>query len=336
MTRRRRAGAGAAAAALAAWATGTACAPAPRAARATSTSTPTTPRDDAADVGAAHDTVRVPAGVLVRGQDDAPRPDERPRHAVRVGAFVFDRTLVTRAAFAAFVARTAHVTSAERAGFGMVSEEGMADWTWIRAPGATFSRPFREGHGGGDADAFLRDDAPAVMVSALDAEAYCASRGARLPTEAEWEWAMGGAASAPARPRRFPWGDAPERVDGRLGLNFWQGASHAVNERRDGFVYVSPVRAFPPNALGLHDPVGNVWQWTSTVYRADAYARAARGEPEPAQDGEPRAAAPRVLRGGSWWCGACTCEGYGLRFRGKAAPTAVFSNNGFRCARSLD
>ncbi len=41
----------------------------------------------------------------------------------------------------------------------------------------------------------------------------------------------------------------------------------------------------------------------------------------------------RVTRGGSWWCGACTCEGNGLFYRGKADPGAPFNNIGFRCAR---
>lgn len=41
----------------------------------------------------------------------------------------------------------------------------------------------------------------------------------------------------------------------------------------------------------------------------------------------------RVLRGGSFWCGTCTCEGNGLAYRGKAAPDSAFSNNGFRCVR---
>lgn len=89
------------------------------------------------------------------------------------------------------------------------------------------------------------------------------------------------------------------------------------------------MRAFPPNAWGIFDPVGNVWQWTSDAYFADAYARAAAGAASPAVD----AAAKRVLRGGSWWCGACTCEGNGLFYRGKGDPEAPFNNNGFRCAK---
>lgn len=165
------------------------------------------------------------------------------------------------------------------------------------------------------------------MVSWLDADAYCRHIGKRLPTEAEWEHAMRAGSRA-----RFPWGDAPELPGGGLGLNFWQGTSHRQNLRLDGWVYVSPVRAFPPNAWGIHDPVGNVWQWTADWYAPDAYAQAARDGVVRDPRG-PASGAKRVLRGGSWWCGTCTCEGYGLTYRGKAAPDAPFNNNGFRCAR---
>jgi formylglycine-generating enzyme required for sulfatase activity len=97
-------------------------------------------------------------------------------------------------------------------------------------------------------------------------------------------------------------------------------------------VYVSPVRAFEPNAWGIHDPIGNVWQWTADYYAADAYARALHSGRAVNPEG-PEAGAQRVLRGGSWWCGVCTCEGYGLHYRGHADPKAPFNNNGFRCAR---
>jgi formylglycine-generating enzyme required for sulfatase activity len=164
-----------------------------------------------------------------------------------------------------------------------------------------------------------------VRVSYPDAVAFGAHRGARLPTEAVWEYAM----RAGRTGARFPWGDEPER-DGKLAVNFWQGTSHHENLRTDGFVYVSPVRAFPPNAWGVHDPAGNVWQWTADWYAPDAYARAGRDALDPKG---PREGTERVLRGGSWWCGVCTCAAYGLFYRGKANPEAAFDNNGFRCAR---
>ncbi len=275
-------------------------------------------------VADAADMAEIPAGSFIQGHAHGPRADESPPHVVRVSAFRMDSTLVTRAAFARFVAATGYVTTAEHLGYGVASEEGMGDWEWQRVPRGSWRRPFiRET---ADTVAFLRDDAPVVMVSWQDAVAFCAHAGKRLPTEAEWEYAM----RAGAAGTRYPWGEAPERA-GKLALNFWQGTSHRQNLREDGHVYVSPVRAFAPNAWGLFDPVGNVWQWTSDVYAADAYARASSGRAQPV-DADTKNA-KRVLRGGSWWCGACTCEGNGLHYRGKGDPDATFNNNGFRCAK---
>jgi len=268
--------------------------------------------------------VAVPSGTFLRGRPGG-RSDEQPVHEVTLSAFAIDAWLATRLQFARFVSETGYVTSAERVGYGIAAAEGMEDWAWERVPRASWRRPFREEDA--DTRAFLQDDAPVVMVSWEDARAYCAHRGKRLPTEAEWEYAMRAGAKPTAVGPRYPWGETPER-DGKLALNFWQGTSHLHNERLDGFVYVSPVRAFPPNAWGLHDPVGNVWQWTADVYAPDAYAHAPRVDPRGPPNGT-----TRVLRGGSWWCGACTCEGNGLHYRGKATPDAAFNNNGFRCAR---
>jgi formylglycine-generating enzyme required for sulfatase activity len=271
--------------------------------------------------------VLIPAGSFVRGHDDAARRDEASVHTVAVHAFLMDRTLITREDFYRFAEATSYVTTAEQRGFGYGSREGMADWEWERIPHASWRRPFIEEDA--DSRAFLRPDAPVVMVSWDDAVAYCAYQKKRLPTEAEWEYAMRAGVSG----TRYPWGESPLR-DGKLALNFWQGASHHQNLREDGFVYVSPVDAFPPNAWGIHDPVGNVWQWTADWYAFDTYAvaRALKGVEDPKG---PVTGTERVMRGGSWWCGACTCEGNGLHYRGKAKPDSTFNNNGFRCAQDL-
>lgn len=262
------------------------------------------------------DMVHVPGGTFVRGHEDADRPDESPPQTVTLRGFWIDRTLVTRAAFERFVGATKYVTTAERLGYGVAAKEGMDDWEWRRVPNGSWRRPFLEEDE--DARAFLRPDAPVVMVSWDDAVAYCTHAQKRLPTEAEWEYAM----RAGSTGTRYPWGDSPER-GGKISLNYWQGDSHHENARRDGHVYVSPVRTFPPNAWGIFDPVGNVWQWTADWYSPTAYS-----DPNPPVTGR-----ARVMRGGSWWCGPCTCEGNGLHYRGKADPRAAFNNNGFRCVK---
>ncbi|MGH1558589.1 SUMF1/EgtB/PvdO family nonheme iron enzyme [Caulobacter segnis] len=79
-----------------------------------------------------------------------------------------------------------------------------------------------------------------------------------LPTEAEWELAArGGLEDA-----EFAWGDelAP---GGRMMCNYWQGAFPLQDLRLDGFERTSPVKRFPANGYGVHDMIGNVWEWTS-------------------------------------------------------------------------
>jgi formylglycine-generating enzyme len=267
--------------------------------------------------------IAIAAGTFTMGRDDTAHADERPAHEVQISAFSIDETLVTFADFRDFVDATGFVTSAERLGFGMTAREGMADWAWERVAGASFRAPWGPGAGAPPP----REDDPVVMVSWHDAQAFCAHRDARLPTEAEWEYAMRAGSSG----TRFPWGDDPRRPGGDLGLNYWQGRSHEADTREDGFLYVSPVRAFPPNAWGLYDPVGNAWQWAADWYGAGTYRHDAAGVRDPVG---PARGWAKVARGGSWWCSARACSAYGLWARGKSRPDAPFSNNGFRCASS--
>lgn len=270
--------------------------------------------------------VYVPAGEFWRGRDRAPHPDQTPRHRVRLDAFFLDETLVTVADFRRFVERTGHVTSAERLGFGMSATEGLEDWEWKRVKGASWRQPFGPERA---AELPVHDDEPVTTVSWSDATAYCAYLGKRLPTEAEWEYAMRAGSSG----TRFPWGDKETLPDGGYGINFWQGQDHSKDELRDGYRYLSPVRAYPPNAWGLYDPAGNVWQWTADWYSADTYRLAAEQGGVTNPQG-PRSGDRRVARGGSWWCSRGTCSAYGLHARGKSKPEAPFNNNGFRCAAS--
>ena len=124
-----------------------------------------------------------------------------------------------------------------------------------------------------------KDDHPAIDVSWNDATAFCAFIRGRLPTEAEWEYAArGGAADG-----IYPWGDA-EHSDRANGSGV---------AGRDRWEHTAPVGSFPPNRYGLFDMAGNVWEWTSTVYRENPF-RAGPG----AEDAASRKA--RAVRGGSW------------------------------------
>jgi formylglycine-generating enzyme len=267
---------------------------------------------------------KVPGGQFWMGRNQSRRSDEMPRHLVCLPSFHLDETLVTVAAFRDFIDTTGHRTTAELLGYGMVAEEGMDDWQWKRVMGASWRQPF--GNDTGVAYT-LRDDHPVTMVAYADALAFCRHRQQRLPTEAEWEYAM----RAGNTQSRYPWGDDPIRPDGSYGLNHWQGADHHEDNTQDGHLYLSPVRAYPPNAWGFYDPIGNVWQLTADRYANDTYANSNHEGGVLSPTGPERGGLV-VARGGSWWCSKGTCEGYGLFYRGKARPEAPFNNVGFRCA----
>lgn len=279
--------------------------------------------------------VLVPAGTFRRGRSVGPL-DQQPPHQVSISSFLFDETLVTVADFRRFVDQTGYVTSAERLGYGKTAVLGMRDWEWREVRGANWRAPFGSAYAN---IIVITDDMPVTMVSWHDADSYCRAHARRLPTEAEWEYAMRAGATT-----RYPWGDTLRDARGAVRFNHWEGTTHADNAAAeadvgddDGFVYLSPVRAYPPNGFGLYDAVGNVWQWTADWYARDTFARTAEAasslvvtDPTGPASGE-----HKVARGGSWWCSAGTCHGFGLVTRGKTLPTAPFSNNGFRCALDL-
>ena len=275
--------------------------------------------------------VLVPAGRFVMGHDGGAFADQTPAHVVAISAFRIERTLVTVAAFRGFVESTNYVTTAERRGTGKTAILGMDDWEWRSVAGLSWRHPWGEQNA---AHIALSDDMPVTMVSWIDADAYCRWKGRRLPTEAEWEYAMRAGATT-----RFPWGDDPT-PPGPPRLNFWEGRDHKENAATDGFIYLSPVSTYPPNAWGIDDPVGNVWQWVADWYSEKTFAEnaaSATASPEGAitDPRGPERGDHKVARGGSWWCSQRTCHGYGLVSRGKTRPEASFSNNGFRCVEDL-
>jgi sulfatase modifying factor 1 len=181
------------------------------------------------------------------------------------------------------------------------------------AAGASFRAP----HGDGvDAP----EDHPVTQVTALEAEAHCAARGARLPTAEEWERA---ARSGRGGASAYPWGDEIVDARGAFRANVWQGAFPGSNTLADGFLFASPIGSFPPTPLGFLDLVGNVWQWTA--------GRA--GEEVPSDPSLPRASGPgRRICGGSFLCEAGRCHGYRIGARQQADEDTAYVHVGFRCA----
>lgn len=297
--------------------------------------------------------VWIPGGTFAMGSDRH-YPEEAPVHRVSVSGFWIDATPVTNAQFRQFVQATGYVTWAEiapdakdypgalphmlKAG-GLVftpprHDVDLRDFSqwWRFTFGACWRRPYGKGsHIGGLADH------PVVQVACRDAEAYAAWAGKEVPTEAEWELAARGGLKG----AEFAWGEELT-PGGRHMANTWQGAFPLENLRSDGWARTSPVRAFPANGYGVHDMIGNVWEWTADWYSARHAADAAKAccipdNPRGAaidESHDPRDAlriARKVLKGGSHLCAPNYCRRYRPAARHAEPVDTSTSHVGFRC-----
>lgn len=264
--------------------------------------------------------------------DEGYREDgERPVHPVTVSPFAIAATTVSNAQFAAFVDDTGYVTDAERFGSSAVFHLAVradardvvravpgSEW-WIEVRGADWAHP------AGPRSSWRElPSHPVVHVSWFDAQAFCAWSRARLPTEAEWEFAARGGHAR----RRFPWGDELE-PRGELRCNVWHGTFPTHNTMVDGFLTTAPVSSFAPNDYGLYQTSGNVWEWCADWF-SEAYYRIS---PERDPQG-PGVGSRRVLRGGSHLCHRSYCSRYRLAARYANTPDSSAGNVGFRVARA--
>lgn len=252
------------------------------------------------------DLVTVEGGTFLMGSEAPyawPEDGEGPVRSVTLAPFAISPTAVTNAEFARFVAATGHVTEAERYGWSFVFHLHVEDTTglqravaapwWVAVNGATWDHP--EGPRTSYED---REDHPVVHVAHTDALAYAQWSGTRLPKEAEWELAARGGLVQ----KRYPWGD---ELTEPWPCNIWQGTFPDEDTGEDGYRGTAPVDAYPPNGYGLHNMVGNVWEWT---------------------------AAP-VTRGGSYLCHDSYCNRYRVSARNQLHPASSAGNVGFRVAR---
>ena len=258
--------------------------------------------------------VRIPAGEFMMGSEESVADlaragikvpervsvdDEGPLHRVKISAFQMGKYELTRGQFRIFVEATGYRTDAERdpeGGWGVnrqlqKAEQGaMYNWTNAGFP--------------------QTDTHPVVNVSWNDAMAYCrwvteeyGKRGqksvCRLPTEAEWEYACRAGATT-----RYATGDTPRRVRGFGNVRDMSFEAECPNldfEKyppflfRDGVAFTSVVGNYKPNAFGLYDMHGNVWEWCSDWYDENYYASSPATDPQ-----GPECGSFRVLRGGSW------------------------------------
>ncbi|MGB5950144.1 MAG: formylglycine-generating enzyme family protein [Parvibaculum sp.] len=264
--------------------------------------------------------VWVPGGSFEMG--DNVYPEEGPARRAEVAGFWMDRHEVTNAEFAAFVAATGYVTVAERpvdpakhpglppemrepgaVVFIMPNDiDGRGDisqW-WRYVPGANWRHPAGPGSSIESYENF-----PVVALAYDDIEAYARWKGRSIPTEAQWEWAARGGRSG------TPDHEQPKQA------NTWQGLFPVINTADDGFVGLAPAGCFEPNAYGLHDMIGNVWEWTSDPYRENH----ANGKAD---------ASRRVIKGGSYLCAPNYCMRYRSGSRQGQEADLATSHLGFR------
>ena len=272
------------------------------------------------DCAACPEMVVVPAGSFRMGSppgEEGRFIAEGPLHRVEISKpFAIGRFEVTRGEYARFVSETG-------------DSPGTTCWTyeggeWEERTGRNWRSP-----------GFAQEDShPAVCVNWKDARSYVAwlsrksGEAYRLLSESEWEYA----ARAGTTSSRY-WGNAPSsacrhaNVYDRTGKDeFSFDLSH--HDCRDGHGHTSSAGVFDPNDFGLHDMLGNVWEWV-----ADCWNESYAGAPSDGSAWTSGDCSRRVLRGGSW-----VSEPRGVRSAIRTWDSTGYRINGFgfRVARTLD
>jgi sulfatase modifying factor 1 len=204
---------------------------------------------------------------------------------------------------------------------------------WFFLEGADWRHPY-----GPKTNIHGLDDYPVVHVSFSDAIAYAKWAGKDLPTETEWEFAARGGLDG----AEFAWGDV-FMPNGICMANTWQGDFPRHKHDEDGYEHTSPVTAFPPNGYGLHDMIGNVWEWTGDWYSPNHETDTAKaccipqnprgGNEDASYDPRlPDIKIPRkVLKGGSHLCAPSYCRRYRPAARHAEPVHTSACHVGFRC-----
>jgi formylglycine-generating enzyme required for sulfatase activity len=294
--------------------------------------------------------VLVPAGEFLMGSDETPESlahaysgyevsrflklaDEAPVHRVRITRdFYLGRHEVTVGQFRRFLAASGYVPESIADGTGGYGYNASYDpANTVRGDAFEGRDPKYSWRNPGFAQG---DDHPVVNVTWNDAVALSRwlsqKEGVtyRLPTEAEWEYAC----RSGTRTRYFN-GDDPAGLaqiansfDADAAVNWQRWQSFALTAH-DGHAFTAPVGQFSPNAFGLHDMLGNAWEWVSDWHADDYYAKSPLNDPQGPATGE-----VKVRRGGSWhtWSFYARCA-----FRNWNTPQTRYTLVGMRLLREI-
>ncbi|TVZ55847.1 formylglycine-generating enzyme required for sulfatase activity [Lutibacter sp. Hel_I_33_5] len=288
---------------------------------------------------------------------------EKPAHKVTVDGFFIDITEVTNKQYKKFVEATNYITIAERVidweemkkqlpsnaqkphdsilqpgslifnkdVNAVVSMQNYSQW-WTWKIGANWKHPE-----GPNSNLVGKDNFPVVHIAYEDALAYCKWANRRLPTEAEWESAAQGSNNNAI----FTWGNESEKLD--ANANTWQGVFPVKNESVDGFEFISPVKSYPPNSIGLYDIAGNVWEVTSDLFNVNYYKEIDIAKPLLNPKGANKYYNPNnpyqveyIMKGGSFLCHASYCSSFRISAKMGVVADSASDHMGFRTVATPD
>jgi formylglycine-generating enzyme required for sulfatase activity len=234
--------------------------------------------------------IALPSGEFVMGSNEGTL-DTKPAHSVRVDAILMDRFEITQAIYQKITG-----TNPSRR---KNPQNPVEQVTWSAAVKFCNARSAQEGL--------------SPCYDTNNWECNFSANGYRLPTEAEWEYACRSGSGT-----RFFFGNSAEELKAFAWFEAnSQSKPHPVGERK-------------PNAWGLFDMEGNVWEWCNDFYGVKYYRDSPKENPQGPKQGE-----KRVLRGGAWSSSADNCTSW-VRNCDEAGVTDVcltMDSNGFRCVR---
>ena len=288
---------------------------------------------------------------------------EKPAHKVKVDGFYMDITEVTNKQFQEFVESTGYITIAERPidweemkknlpkgtpkphdsilqpgslifnknVNAIANMNNYAQW-WTWKIGANWKHPQ-----GLNSSIEGKENYPVVHIAYKDALSYCKWANRRLPTEAEWE----AAAQGKAKNNIFTWGNNFDELNSRA--NTWQGQFPIKNESKDGFEFISPVKSFAPNSIGIYDMLGNVWEITRDLFDVNYYKTLDITTVIENPKGSEKSFNPsnpyqqeHVIKGGSFLCHASYCASFRISARMGTSFDSSSDHTGFRTVATTE